>query len=75
MKNEAREGLFKFPAPMNRSIAWLTVNGQRSNFLAFSCFVIPLCPFQLKSPIFYVQCQGNFDFWSKFDLFPKIISI
>ena len=67
-KNEARGGRFKFSAPTNRLTAWLTVNdhGQRSNFpnfLAFSCLVILPCPFQLKSPIFYVQCQGNFEFW------------
>ena len=32
-------------------------------------------PFQLKSLIFYVQCQGNFDFWSKIDHLTKCMSI
>ena len=65
------EGLFKFPTPTNRSTTWSTVQ-----FLHFLVSWSSPCHFQLKSLIFfYVQCQWNFDFWSKFDLFPKIISI
>ena len=45
--------------------------GQRDQLFTFQFLFLILwsfsCPFQLKSPIFYAQCQGNFDFWSKFD--------
>ena len=81
-KNEAQKGFLKwhpdepidrFP---NQSTAWSMVNA--INALIFVHFLVSWSSpyhFQLKSPIFYVQCQGNFDFWSKFDHFPKCISI
>ena len=43
------------------------------NFCAFFYyFLSSLCHFQLKSLIFYTQCQGNFDFWSKIDHYLSI---
>ena len=88
-RNEAWEGVLNSQPwwtdrPVPQSVDRL-VNDQRSTVVVNGQFFQILlhflvswsspCHFQLKSPIFYVQCHGNFDFWSKFDLFPMIISI
>ena len=84
VRNEAcGGGAFKFSASTNRSIGSSIdrPHGQRStvNFSKFSCIFLsrdlPHALFSWNPHFFYVQCHGNFDFWSKFDLFPMIISI
>ena len=82
MRNEARRDFLNSQPrqtgrpPGQRS----TINGhgQRSNFpnfIAFSCLVILPLPFSVEIPNFLCPMPREFDFLSKFDLFPRIISI
>ena len=71
-ENEVREGYLKQQPDelVNRSWSDQPL-GQWSTWFDFFHFVRFLVSwsfpyhFQLKSPIFYAQCQGNFYFWSK----------
>ena len=84
MSEKTKHGsLFKSPVPTNRSTdpslvdrLVNAVNGfDFSHYVYFLVLLSSPYPFQLKSPIFYDQCQENFDFWSKFDYLSKYMSI
>ena len=80
------KSLFKSSASTNRLTGPSSVDrlvnkstGLTFHLLCIFSFSDPPAPFlyhfQLKSPIFYAQCQGNFYFWSKFDHLSKYMSI
>ena len=79
MQKKKYGSLLKFPTLTNWSIGWGSINRLVNavndfDFPIFAHFFILWSPypFQLNSPIFYAQCQGNFDFWSKIDHYISI---
>ena len=74
-KNEARGYLKCQPdkpaRPPSQRSTWSTLRF----WCIFSSHDPPSALFSWNPQFFYVQYQGNFDFWSKFNHFPKYMSI